>query len=126
VGILGALQRKFLERVRSSTERMNKLIDDLIRIAELDRSGYTVLRKPVDLSAVFDDAIGQLRGQLQEKRITLRVDLPRQMPQLNTDRDALQQILYHLLQNAERLPPSRARSRCGLWSRSSLTWASSC
>lgn len=106
VGILGALQRKFLERVRSSTERMNKLIDDLIRIAELDRSGYNVLRKPVDLSAVFDDAIGQLRGQLQEKRITLRVDLPRQMPQLNTDRDALQQILYHLLQNADAATPA--------------------
>ncbi len=106
VGILGALQRKFLERVRSSTERMNKLIDDLIRIAELDRSGYNVLRKPVDLSGVFDDAIGQLRGQLQEKRITLRVDLPRQMPQLNTDRDALQQILYHLLQNAGAATPA--------------------
>lgn len=106
VGILGALQRKFLERVRSSTERMNKLIDDLIRIAELDRSGYNVMRKPVDLSAVFDDAIGQLRGQLQEKRITLRVDLPRQMPQLNTDRDALQQILYHLLQNADAATPA--------------------
>ncbi len=106
VGILGALQRKFLERVRSSSERMNKLIDDLIRIAELDRSGYNVMRKPVDLSAVFDDAIGQLRSQLQEKRITLRVDLPRQMPQLNTDRDALQQILYHLLQNADAATPA--------------------
>src|SRR5690606_25485973 len=35
VGLLGALQRKFLERVRNSTERMNHLIDDLIRIAEL-------------------------------------------------------------------------------------------
>ncbi len=106
VGILGALQRKFLDRVRSSTERMNKLIDDLIRIAELDRGGYSVQRKPVDLSAVFDDAIAQLRAQLQEKRITLRVDLPRQMPQLNTDRDALQQILYHLLQNADAATPA--------------------
>jgi signal transduction histidine kinase len=106
VGILGALQRKFLDRVRSSTERMNKLIDDLIRIAELDRGGVSVQRKPVDLSAVFDDAIAQLRAQLQEKRITLRVDLPRQMPQLNTDRDALQQILYHLLQNADAATPA--------------------
>jgi signal transduction histidine kinase len=107
VGILGALQRKFLERVRNSTERMNKLIDDLIRIAHLDSSGSVVTRKPVDLNSVIDDAIGLLRTQLQEKRIALRVDLPRQMPQLNTDRDALQQILYHLLQNADAATPAQ-------------------
>lgn len=106
VGILGALQRKFLERVRSSTERINALIGDLIRIAELDRAGLSAQRKPVDLSTVIDDAIGQLRNQLQEKRIALRVDLPSQLPELNTDRDALQQILYHLLQNADAATPS--------------------
>jgi signal transduction histidine kinase len=106
VGLLGALQKKFLERVRNSTERMNKLVDDLIRIAELDRSGYSVQRKPVDLSAVIDDALSLLRKQMQEKRIALRVNLPRLMPQLNTDRDALQQILYHLLQNADAATPA--------------------
>lgn len=106
VGILGALQRKFLERVRKSAERMNTLIDNLIRIAELDQAGYSAVRKPVELAAVIDDAIGQLRPQLQEKRIALRVDLPPQLPELNTDRDALQQILYHLLQNADAATPA--------------------
>lgn len=106
VGILGALQRKFLERVRNSTLRMNTLIDNLIRIAELDEAGYSATRKPVDLSGVIDDAIGQLRTQLQEKRIAMRVDLPEKLPELNTDRDALQQILYHLLQNADSATPA--------------------
>lgn len=106
VGLLGALQRKFLERVRNSTERMNTLIDNLIRIAELDQSGYNLQRKPVDLGGVIDDALALLREQMQEKRIALRVNLPRQMPSLNTDRDALQQILYHLLQNADAATPA--------------------
>jgi signal transduction histidine kinase len=105
VGIIGALQRKFLERVRSSSERMNALISDLIRIAELDQAGFSSLRKTVELSAVIDDAIGQLRTQMQEKRIVMRVDLPSQLPELNTDRDALQQILHHLLQNADSATP---------------------
>ena len=105
VGIIGALQRKFLERVRTSSERMNALIGDLIRIAELDQAGHSAQRKSVELSAVIDDAIGQLRTQLQEKHIAMRVDLPSQLPELNTDRDALQQILYHLLQNADSATP---------------------
>ena len=105
VGIIGALQRKFLERVRTSSERMNALIGDLIRIAELDQAGYSAQRKSVELSAVIDDAIGQLRTQMQERHIAMRVDLPSQLPELNTDRDALQQILYHLLQNADSATP---------------------
>ncbi|QYK50654.1 MAG: hypothetical protein KF701_09680 [Anaerolineales bacterium] len=106
VGLLGALQRKFLERVRSSTERMNTLVDNLIRIAELDPQGQSVQRSLVDLSGVIDDALSLLREPLQEKRIALRVNLPRQMPSLNTDKDALQQILYHLLQNADAATPA--------------------
>ncbi len=105
VGIIGALQRKFLERVRSSSERMNALIGDLIRIAELDQAGFSAQRKSVELGAVIDDAISQLRTRLQEKRIVMRVDMPGQLPELNTDRDALQQILYHLLQNADAATP---------------------
>lgn len=106
VGILGALQRSFLERVRTSTDRMDTLIEDLIHIAELDTAGVEIMRKPVDLSEVMDDAINMVRDQLQEKRIVLRVDLPQQLPELQTDQDALQQVLLHLLQNADAATPA--------------------
>ena len=36
VGILGALQRKFVERVKASTERIGSLIDDLIQVTTLE------------------------------------------------------------------------------------------
>jgi signal transduction histidine kinase len=106
VGILGALQRNFLERVRSSTTRMNNLIDNLIQVAELDSAGYTLDPKPVDMSTVIDDAIGLIRPHLQEKETVLRVDMPPVLPQLHTDRDAIQQILFHLLQNADAATPA--------------------
>lgn len=106
VGILGALQRNFLERVRNSTTRMNNLIDNLIQVAELDSAGYTLDPKPVDMSAVIDDAIGLIRPHLLEKEIVLRVDMPPQLPELHTDRDAIQQILFHLLQNADAATPA--------------------
>jgi signal transduction histidine kinase len=36
VGILGALQRKFVERIKASTERINSLTDDMIQITTLE------------------------------------------------------------------------------------------
>ncbi len=105
VGILGALQRKFLERVKTSTDRMNSLLGDLIQIATLDPDMVDVSPEYVDLISVIDDTINTTSNQLREKNIALRVDIPSEMPKLHTDRDSLQQIILHLLQNAGACTP---------------------
>lgn len=100
VGILGALQRNFLERVHNSTDRMDQLIADLILLAELDASGIDVSRKPVDVSKLIDEVVSRLSSQLAEKQIIMRLDLPDRLPNIETDKDALFQIIFYLLQNA--------------------------
>jgi signal transduction histidine kinase len=105
VGILGALQRKFLERIKASTERMDTLMDDLFQIVALDTEGLTLQPEAVDLGTVIDEAIADTRNQFQERRIVVRVDLPDEMPQIIADRDALEQILIQLLKNAGTATP---------------------
>jgi len=43
---------------------------------------------------------------VREKNLALRLDLPDQFPPLYADRDALQQIVIHLLQNAAGATPA--------------------
>jgi signal transduction histidine kinase len=105
VGILGALQRKFLERIKASTGRMDILLDDLFQIIVLDSGKLELKPEQVDLGGVIDDAIADTRSQFQERGIVLRVDFPDQLPQLQADRDALQQILIQLLKNAGTASP---------------------
>ncbi len=101
VGILGALQRKFLERLRVSIDRMSKLVEDLIRITHVESGAVVALTgQAVEVSAAIDEAISVTATQLREKRIAFRVDLPEQLPSLIADREALQQVLIQLLQNA--------------------------
>ena len=99
-GILGALQRKFLERVKASTERIGGLVDELIQIGSTSGSHVKQLVEKVNLSDVIDEAIAMTMGQLREKNILLRVDIPDNLPQVTVDRDSMQQMLIHLLQNA--------------------------
>jgi signal transduction histidine kinase len=105
VGILGALQRKFLERIKASIERMDILLADLFQIFNFEIQGLTLRLESVDLGNVIDEAIADTRSQFQERGIVLRVDLPEEMPHLHADQDALQQILIHLLKNAGTASP---------------------
>jgi signal transduction histidine kinase len=106
VGLLGAMQRKFLERVKASSERMGGLLEELIQLSSLDGREMSINPVMVDLNAVIDDAVSSMIAQLSEKNIALRVDLPDELPPIQADLEALQQILSNLLSNASMATPA--------------------
>jgi len=105
-GLLGKLQREFLERIRHAAEKVTKIVEDAANLASMDVEGQSTLEmEPVQLSEVLDAAIVEHGSLLREKRLTLRVDLPDTLPTLKVNRDALQQIVNHLLHNAALASP---------------------
>ncbi len=105
VGLLGALQKKFLERVKSSTERMNAMVENLIRIAS-DEAGHIKLSiGMVNINASIDAAIASTQDQIREKNILMRVDIPEELPEIIGDPEAIRLTLIHLLQNAASATP---------------------
>jgi signal transduction histidine kinase len=111
VGILGALQRKFVERIKASTERLGNLIDDMIQLTNLETN--IVERKPetIDLNQIIDHAVSYTSSQVREKNISIHLDLPKRLDPIYADREALQQILIHLLQNAGAATPVEGKIR---------------
>lgn len=105
VGILGNLQRKFLERVRLSAEKMSKLVDELIIITNAELTPMLSDYSPVDLNRVVDESVAEISDQLRSKDITLRVDLQERLPLLYYDSQVLQDTLSTLLENAGAVTP---------------------
>ncbi|PKO17292.1 MAG: hypothetical protein CVU39_05935 [Chloroflexi bacterium HGW-Chloroflexi-10] len=106
VGVLGQLQRKFLERIKASNERMRSLLDDIVHFTANDPEQLELKPQSVDLGELIDNAIKDTSAQLQEKDISLHLDLPDQMPHVFVDKEAFQQVLVHLLQNAGNASPN--------------------
>lgn len=111
VGILGAMQRKFVERIKASIERMRSLVDDLIQVTLIEGGLAHLKPEPVDLNKLIDAAMAYTSGQMREKNITLHLDLPKDPPPIYADPEALQQILIHLLQNATLASPTEGEVR---------------
>lgn len=105
VGILGALQRKFVERIKSSAERIRSLVDDLIQVTTLETELQDLKSEAVDLNEIIDNAMSYTSSQVREKNISMHLELPELLVPIQADREALQQILIHLLQNAGSATP---------------------
>ncbi|MBE2193242.1 MAG: hypothetical protein IAE83_03625 [Anaerolinea sp.] len=106
VGILGELQRQFLQRVKANGDRLVTLIEDFVRVVAIDTGQLKLKTDQVDMSEVIEDAITSTRAQFREKGITLNLELPEQMPLLTGDRGALTQVVVELLSNAYRASPT--------------------
>jgi len=105
IGILGSLQRKFLQRVKANTERMGALLDDLIRITALDTGRLDLEPERIDVTYAVEEAVMNVANQYREKGLVLRLALAENLPPLTADRDALLQLIGHLLSNAALASP---------------------
>jgi signal transduction histidine kinase len=100
-GILGAMQRQFLQRVQANTERMGVMLNDLVRVTAVDDTAQLKLEpEPVNIVEIIEEAIMGNASQYRERNVTIRLDLDEHLPSLRADRDSLYQIVSHLLANA--------------------------
>jgi signal transduction histidine kinase len=100
VGILGAMQRKFLQRVKANTERMSAKLDDLIEITSIDLGQLEIQPETVNIVNIIEEAIMSTAGQFRERGITVDIALDDSLPDIHADPDALHQVMMNLLSNA--------------------------
>jgi histidine kinase len=106
LGLLGARQRKALERLKAASERISGLVDEVVDITTLDNGAKVLAPTRVDLNTVIDEALAGLIPGLSARNIALRVDLPDMLPELFVDRQAVLQVLSTLLKNADDTTPA--------------------
>ena len=86
-----------MSRVQSETERMTRLVEDLLLLARLD-SGRPLEREPVDLSRVAVDAVSDAHVAGPDHHWEL--DLPPEPVVVSGDPARLHQVVTNLLANA--------------------------
>lgn len=98
-GTLADEQREFLSIVTRNTDRLRKLVDDLLLISEIDAGKLKLEVHDLDLRALTQESLESARPQAVAGGVSL--DLEAGMPvQLTGDRLRLGQLLDNLISNA--------------------------
>lgn len=88
--------KDYVRRMRTSAQRMDALISDLLRYATVGRQ--ELLLRPVDTEAAVQAVIALLQGEICERRAEITVASP--LPAVRGDDTLLQVVLQNLIANA--------------------------
>ncbi|MCL7452648.1 MAG: ATP-binding protein [Anaerolineae bacterium] len=100
VGILGELQRKFLLRMKAGADRMAQMVNDLTREAGGEEQWSRPHRQRVDVIKLIEATIASSHTQLEDKALTVDLEMPEELPPVKADPDYLRRVLSNLLSNA--------------------------
>lgn len=91
-------QIRFLERVQNNTHTLNRLVEDLLILAQIDE-GLEILRRPFPLRIEIERIIAKKQCEITERGMIVQNDI-KQTCEVNGDTHKLRHLFYHLLDNA--------------------------
>lgn len=93
------MHEKYLNRVITETERLNKLTQGMLTLNSLDCNGY-LNRTNFDINRVIKDTAASFEGTCSEKNIFFDLIFSDSIQMVYADLGKIQQVLYNLIDNA--------------------------
>lgn len=100
--------RRWLDSTQEAAKRMQKLIAEMLTLADVERQDVPLVREEVDLANIAMKADLELESVAFEKNVTLEDDLPDRC-MVTGNADYLLRIVMSLLENALKYEPSGGR-----------------
>ena len=95
-----SVRDRFLETVETETDRLIRLVNDLLVLTRADAEALNLNREPLDLAELARVTMAQLTPQAEAKQLALQLDVAPAAPLAWADRDRISQVLVNLLDNA--------------------------
>ncbi len=100
------LATKFLGVIERHSERLGRLIDDLLTLSDLELGRTELQRTAMPLAPAVDAAIDVLHEKAARGQVKIHRALAPDLPPLNADPDRVEQVLVNLIDNAVKYTPS--------------------
>ena len=92
------------ETIGRESERLERLVRDLLDLARMNKSEFSVLSEPIDLGVAAREAVRRYEAQARSFGVALEAVSPLSAPAVG-DGDRTLQVVSNLVENALRLTP---------------------
>lgn len=96
------LRRNFANTIRTHTDRMQRIVDDLLDLSRLESGRWEPDVATLDFRVVAAEVAGTYSNAAERKGLALEIQAPSDLPPLSADRTAVRQVLSNLVDNAVR------------------------
>ena len=105
-----AERERFLRLIVEESERLTRLINQVLDLSKLESGRAEWQIEDVDVRAVLEDAVATAQQATGDRQVELVLRADGELPPVSADRDRVKQVLLNLLSNAAKFcDPRRGR-----------------
>ncbi|MBN2334450.1 PAS domain S-box protein [Candidatus Bathyarchaeota archaeon] len=102
-------QRDYLKVAKRNSDKLTKLVADLLTVSRIEAGAIELNRKPLQLADIVRDTVDNLRPQFNIKNQRITLETLEEDTGVNGDAERLGQVFTNLLSNAQKYTPSEGR-----------------
>lgn len=96
---------RFLASAEEETNRLIRLVNDLLILSRADSNALSLRLEDVDLRDLAKNTVARFATQFEARNVTVVTDFPDTPLMLNVDADRIEQVIVNLLDNALKHSP---------------------
>lgn len=104
-GRVNSEQREYLQIVDSNIERLARIINEILEIAQIESGKVQLRRELIAIDEIARAVVEELEALAAEKGLELKLEVPETSLTVYGDRDKLQQVFFNLITNAIKFTP---------------------
>jgi len=93
-------QGRYLGIILSESERLKRLVNDILELSKLQSGQMTVNKTDFDINQMVLEELDRFENRIIDKRLKLHINLSDQKVLAHADEDAMRRVVYNLLDNA--------------------------
>ncbi len=93
-------QNSFLEKAFISSSQLAALVENLLSVSKIERGAMKLEADQVDWKEVLNEAFGNFKPLADERRMKLKINLPKQLEKAFVDKFRISEVISNLVANA--------------------------
>ncbi len=93
-------QEQYLDTIASESDRLARLVDNVLDFSRLERSAKDFNFQPTDVGEVVASAVKAYSFYAEQRGVTVNLNMAPDLPEIPADEEAISQVVMNLIDNA--------------------------